>query len=428
MPARPTIPNFFNPVASPLGASIANLANTVAAGPQQRLQMGVLAGEAADKQQSFLNAQQKFNDTNDINSGYNDLSSRIGKLGGIGPDGKPVPFTAADAAPLYAAATRAHMDPQHLADSLRGINAFNGPRDDTFVNSQLGAGQAYGTTAPAFDTTQSNEMTRAANTVTAETARNQANIAGQMARTQYEQGHEDSRAALTRDAQAPKDPVSLFNSYFKVATDAGLSPADAKQYALTNAAPRNPPTAGQPTEQQVRARGLVSELHDTSSKLDAMDGELSSAVNNALEGTKHLPLVGGSLGSAPAYFESNGYRNALQAGRQWVQNLNFIKSGQGASDAEVERQLRIYLPVAGDGPDQIKQKRDARASAMRGAEMIAAGRAPVAPVGSGAGQPQQTGGAQGDPLAQARDAISRGAPRAAVIQRLQQNGIDPAGL
>jgi hypothetical protein len=34
----------------------------------------------------------------------------------------------------------------------------------------------------------------------------------------------------------------------------------------------------------------------------------------------------------------------------------------------------------------------------------------------------------GDPLSQARDAIARGAPREAVMQRLQQNGIDPAGL
>ncbi|TWA89586.1 hypothetical protein [Bradyrhizobium stylosanthis] len=36
--------------------------------------------------------------------------------------------------------------------------------------------------------------------------------------------------------------------------------------------------------------------------------------------------------------------------------------------------------------------------------------------------------AQPDPLAQARDAIARGAPRDAVIQRLQQSGVDPAGL
>ena len=33
-----------------------------------------------------------------------------------------------------------------------------------------------------------------------------------------------------------------------------------------------------------------------------------------------------------------------------------------------------------------------------------------------------------DPLAEAKDAIARGAPREAVIQRLQQMGIDPTGL
>jgi hypothetical protein len=36
--------------------------------------------------------------------------------------------------------------------------------------------------------------------------------------------------------------------------------------------------------------------------------------------------------------------------------------------------------------------------------------------------------APSDPLAAARDAIARGAPRDAVIQRLKQNGIDPGGL
>jgi hypothetical protein len=41
---------------------------------------------------------------------------------------------------------------------------------------------------------------------------------------------------------------------------------------------------------------------------------------------------------------------------------------------------------------------------------------------------QPTNAPSGDPLQQARDAIARGADRNAVIQRLQQNGIDPAGL
>ena len=57
------------------------------------------------------------------------------------------------------------------------------------------------------------------------------------------------------------------------------------------------------------------------------------------------------------------------------------------------------------------------------------------------GIPQQRQGAQPSPapagnaggpavaaLSQARDAIARGAPRAAVIERLRQAGIDPSGL
>lgn len=45
------------------------------------------------------------------------------------------------------------------------------------------------------------------------------------------------------------------------------------------------------------------------------------------------------------------------------------------------------------------------------------------------GQPQRgMTQPQSDPLSMARDAIAKGAPRDAVIQRLQQNGIDPSGL
>jgi hypothetical protein len=42
--------------------------------------------------------------------------------------------------------------------------------------------------------------------------------------------------------------------------------------------------------------------------------------------------------------------------------------------------------------------------------------------------PQVTGAPSADPLAAARDAIAKGAPRDKVIQRLQQNGINPGGL
>jgi hypothetical protein len=47
-----------------------------------------------------------------------------------------------------------------------------------------------------------------------------------------------------------------------------------------------------------------------------------------------------------------------------------------------------------------------------------------------AGRTVPTGTAVGpiDPFAQARDAINRGGPRDAVIKRLGDNGIDPAGL
>lgn len=55
-------------------------------------------------------------------------------------------------------------------------------------------------------------------------------------------------------------------------------------------------------------------------------------------------------------------------------------------------------------------------------------RASGAPGGNGRAPAPGDNGLPSDPLGQARDAIARGAPRAAVMQRLQQNGIDPSGL
>jgi hypothetical protein len=54
--------------------------------------------------------------------------------------------------------------------------------------------------------------------------------------------------------------------------------------------------------------------------------------------------------------------------------------------------------------------------------------APTAPTGRTGGAAVPGAGAAGDPLQEARDAINRGAPRAAVIRRLRENGIDPSGL
>lgn len=58
------------------------------------------------------------------------------------------------------------------------------------------------------------------------------------------------------------------------------------------------------------------------------------------------------------------------------------------------------------------------------------GKAPVTPGAdvTGTDQPTPIAQPQADPLAQARDAIAKGADRAAVIKRLQSMGIDPGGL
>jgi len=64
----------------------------------------------------------------------------------------------------------------------------------------------------------------------------------------------------------------------------------------------------------------------------------------------------------------------------------------------------------------------------KGYQPGAAATASTAPGQGTIHQVPQIDKAQTDPLAQARDAIFRGASRAAVIQRLREHGIDPTGL
>jgi hypothetical protein len=74
------------------------------------------------------------------------------------------------------------------------------------------------------------------------------------------------------------------------------------------------------------------------------------------------------------------------------------------------------FPIVDPSTENVLGKLDKRAGSVATPQ----GSAPTAP----AAAPAPTS----DPLAAARDAVAKGAPRAAVIQRLQQNGINPGGL
>jgi hypothetical protein len=94
------------------------------------------------------------------------------------------------------------------------------------------------------------------------------------------------------------------------------------------------------------------------------------------------------------------------------------------------------LPAASVNPNNEAPAPAAQPSGQVSTPGQGAGGGPFAPPsivygngpGAGAAAAAPPTAASSDPLAQARDAIARGASRAAAIARLRDNGIDPAGL
>ncbi|SEH79386.1 hypothetical protein SAMN05216228_100860 [Rhizobium tibeticum] len=150
-------------------------------------------------------------------------------------------------------------------------------------------------------------------------------------------------------------------------------------------------------------------------------------------------------------------------GRQFYNSaMNFMLSvlrpdtGAAFGREEFQNYARVFIPLPGDDPQTIADKKVARDTALAALQGSSAGAAdqitrimqangvPVppemlahmqaaqanAPTQSvqQSAQPQSSAQPSGDPLASARAAIAKGAPRDKVIQRLIDNGIDPKGL
>lgn len=145
------------------------------------------------------------------------------------------------------------------------------------------------------------------------------------------------------------------------------------------------------------------------------------------ERLKSSPWLGGG------YFNSEGYKKYDQAQRDFINAVLRRESGAAISPSEFDNAEKQYFPVPGDSKEIIAQKRANRRTVLEGfaRESGPAYRPNFEYKDVGSGEDKQTrisNRAPVDPLSAARDAIAKGAPRDAVIQRLQQNGIDPSGL
>lgn len=192
-----------------------------------------------------------------------------------------------------------------------------------------------------------------------------------------------------------------------------------------------------PTTDQSNAAGFYERMVEADKVLR---GDLAKdAQGNPIEGTE------GEEGTAyfqnlardyapfglDNYWRTEGFQKLDQAQRNFVNAVLRKESGAAISPSEFDSASKQYFPQPGDGPDVIRQKAQNRATAI--AAMKRTGLPALQQ-----GQAQQQGQAEGLPgmeqgnadmfLQQAQEAIQQGADPNAVIQRLQELGIDPSQL
>lgn len=205
-----------------------------------------------------------------------------------------------------------------------------------------------------------------------------------------------------------------------------------------------------------QAKGLKTQYEDATgfkSGPFAFDKKLMPATMKALgmveaEGGKSQPSAGGNQpterGNAPAFYtgdtppavhpdakkapDGNWY---VKSGNKWAPVLAVEPSGPPAAGPTPAPAAKATQTPAADAPPPgahavpKAQANDPDGTTYNGGKLVKKGGF-IVPAPAASGSAGNAG--QGDPLAQARTAIAGGAPRDAVIKRLRDNGIDPAGL
>lgn len=246
----------------------------------------------------------------------------------------------------------------------------------------------------------------------------------------------------------PKLPAGVSIAKDPIKLDAGT------HYVLLDPQTRQPITtipknvAGAAAAQEVgkAAGGAQAQLPGA----EGMAKQIGDHID-ALANDPKLPEMLGPLASRMPNLTADAARVQARMdqlrGGVFLQGYGMLKGGGAITEVEgLKAEQAMARLSAAQSVDDYKaalgEFKDALTTGLaklraQGAMVPGAGQNFGAPGGSqapggGASNPSM-GAAQGasgvgDPLAQARDAISRGAPRDAVIQRLRQNGIDPAGL
>lgn len=155
----------------------------------------------------------------------------------------------------------------------------------------------------------------------------------------------------------------------------------------------------------------------------------------AIEGVRNHPgreWGTGALGTIPGIpgTQQRGFVAALDQlkGKTFLEAFNSLRGGGAITEAEGAKATNAMARL-----DRAQNKQDFESALNDLRDVVKSGmlRASAKARGAGGSQaaaPQSQGIGADTMIMHAREAITQGAPRAAVIQRLQQAGIDPSGL
>jgi hypothetical protein len=232
----------------------------------------------------------------------------------------------------------------------------------------------------------------------------------------------DPRTGRQIAAGGPKNDVARQNAQREAeATRLGLQGEDRTQYVLNG---RVATGVEKQTGEQANAATFATRMAEADKIISdpAIFGAGMGASGALRDIASSVPVVGNmAIGATQG---GAAYQKFDQAKRDFVNAVLRKESGAAISSSEFANAEKQYFPRPGDTPEVIAQKAKNRATAID----------TIANAGGASFRKEfaeKRKGAQSAPpdvLAQARDAISRGAPREAVLQRLQQNGFDVSGL
>lgn len=192
-----------------------------------------------------------------------------------------------------------------------------------------------------------------------------------------------------------------------------------------------PPESNKPmTVEEANAAGYADRMQSAEEQLKKL-GSNAQQKNVAATAASVVPLVGST---AERVLMSPEQQQARQLQEDWVRSKLRKESGAVIADEEMEREIRTYFPQIGDSPQVMKQKEDARRIATNALVRAAGSKykrydAPERQGQGSKGDWKAAGYAtEASAVADAMNALKRGADKAAVIQRLESMGITNHGI